>query len=148
MAATGEGDGKGAVKPPNWISLELVSVKMAAHEASTGEGIVQRGSLKEKTAVCYPRHLRLLCGAEGDYTWPQVPWTSRGKHVFFTLEDSCARRVQVDLWKLAVKNDADMAKESWATKRLACFPLQPNSAFIRRKKSWAKGSWAEKACSL
>ena len=53
-------DAKGS-GPPNWISLELLAVKMAAHEASTGDGITGRGSLKEKTAVCYPQQLRLLC---------------------------------------------------------------------------------------
>ena len=110
MAATGEGDMKGAATPPNWISLEFLAVKMAAHEASTGDGLTGRGSLKAKTAVCYPRHLRLLCGDEGGHTWPHIPWTARGRNVVFTLEDSCARRVQVDLWKSAGKNDAEIKK--------------------------------------
>lgn len=110
MAANGDGDRKGAGKSPNSIALELLAVKMAAHEASTGDGITGRGSLKEKTAVCYPRHLRLLCGEDGNYTWPQVAWTARGRNAVFTLEDSCAKRVQVDLWKLAGKNDAEIKK--------------------------------------
>ena len=35
----------GKAKPPNWVSVELKAVKMAAHEASTGDGMIGRGSL-------------------------------------------------------------------------------------------------------
>lgn len=100
----------GKAKPPNWVSVELKAVKMAAHEASTGDGMIGRGSLKEKTGVCYPRHLRLLCSEGETDSWPTIPWPKKGKNVVFTLEDSCTFRVLVDLWKQAGKIDADIRK--------------------------------------
>jgi hypothetical protein len=81
------------INAPNKISLEYLAIKKAQHEVSTGDGIVQRGSLKQKTGECYPRQLRLLCHPDtGDFQWPAVPWAAKGKGVLFTMEDSCAMR--------------------------------------------------------
>jgi hypothetical protein len=100
-----------APNAPNKIALEYLAIKKAAHEVSTGDGIVKTGSLRTKTAECYPRQLRLICHPDhGEFEWPDVPWAAKGKGVLFTLEDSCVKRPLVDLWKEAGKIDAEIRK--------------------------------------
>ena len=89
MAATGEGDGKGAVKPPNWISLELLAVKMAAHEASTGAwNHWPQFSQREDCGLLSPA-VEASMFRQWAFTWPKVLWSARGRNVILTLEDLC-----------------------------------------------------------
>ena len=99
------------VNAPNKISLEYLAIKKAANEVSTGDGIIQRGSLKHMTGECYRRHLRLLCHPDtGEFQWPAVPWAAKGKGILFTMEDSCAMRPLVDLWKESSKIDVEIRR--------------------------------------
>ena len=46
----------------------------------------------------------------GEFQWPAVPWAAKGKGILFTMEDSCAMRPLVDLWKESSKIDAEIRR--------------------------------------
>ena len=99
-----------ATKGPMWKPLEFLAVKKAAHETSTMQGLVKGAALTSQTAENYRRHLILLDKEGGDTKWVDVPWTTKGKGVVFTLNDSLATRPLINLWKLSGRIDRDIKR--------------------------------------